>query len=225
MFIHMQRKEIGATRRALSTNSLSAISITGVLLFSSLALLGAQEASSTNPQASATGGANSATVPAGTRMMVRMIDAVDSEKSRPNDRFRGSLEANLMAGEVVVAPKGTTVFGRLLTAESAGRGAGGQLEFDLTDIMINGQMHSLATSSKQVQGEGASGQTSSGARTGAAVGAITGGVGGAARGAGAGAVAGKISGGTTSGERVNVPAGTLVEFALDHPVSLPVATR
>jgi hypothetical protein len=220
---HMGKEETGVARRALRRMPVPVISMIGVFLLTiSVARLGAQEASSTNSQASAD---KVATVPAGARLMVKMIDAVDSDKSQPNDRFRGSLEAPLMAGDTMVAPKGTTVFGRLLTAESSGRGSGGQLEFDLTDIMINGQMHSLATSSNQAQGQSPSGQTGTGAKTGAAVGAISGGLSGAIRGAGAGAVAGAISGGTTTGERVDVRAGTLVEFTLDHPVSLPVPAR
>jgi hypothetical protein len=157
--------------------------------------------------------------------MVKMIDAVDSERSQPDQRFRGSLEANLMAGTMVVAPKGTTVFGRLIAAESAGARSGGRLEFDLTDIMINGKTYSLATSSNEVQGQGSGSQSGTGAKTGAAVGAVAGGVSGAIRGAGAGAVAGKVSAGNTQGETVKVPAGTLVEFTLEHPVSLPLAAK
>ena len=38
--------------------------------------------------------------------MVRTVDPVDSENSQPDRRFRGSLEANLLAGDVVVAPRG-----------------------------------------------------------------------------------------------------------------------
>ncbi len=157
-------------------------------------------------------------------LMVKMVDSVDSERNQANDRFRGFLEANLMAGDAVVAPKGSTVFGRLLTADSAGR-SGGQLEFDLTDIVINGQTYSLSTTSNQAQGGTSSGGTGTGARTGAAVGALAGGIGGAVRGAGTGAIVGTAAGGSTSGERVNIPAGTLVEFNLDHPVSLPIAQR
>jgi len=216
MFKSLEKREVRLARRAPNTNFLPILVITGMILLLS-GLLRAQ-LGSPNHQSPAT-----ATVPAGTRLMVKMIDSVDSDKSNPNDRFRGSLEANLMAGNVVVAPKGTTVFGRVLTAESAGR-SGGQLEFDLTDIMLNGQTFSLATSSNQVQGQGATGgQPTTGAKTGAAVGAVTGGISGAIRGAGVGAVVGHVAGASTSGERVNVPAGTLVEFTLDHPVSLPVA--
>jgi hypothetical protein len=167
----------------------------------------------------------SATLPSGTQLMVRTVDAVDSETSQPDQRFRGSLEANLMADGVVVAPKGTTVFGRLISAQSANSRSGGQLEFDLTDIVINGETHSLATTSNEVQGQGSENRSGTGARTGAAVGAVTGGVSGAIRGAGAGAVAGKVSSGNTHGEKVTIPAGSLVEFSLDHPVTLPTASR
>jgi len=190
------------------------ISLTIFLFLASLVVVASNQASS-----------GSATLPSGTRIMVRMVDSVDSETSQPDQRFRGSLETNLMAGNVLVAPAGTTVFGRLLSAESAGRGSGGQLEFDLTDIMINGQTHSLSTESNQAQGQGTSSQAGTGAKTGAAVGAMAGGVSGAIRGAGAGAVAGKASGANTRGDKVKVPAGTLVEFTLDHPVMLPVASK
>jgi hypothetical protein len=99
------------------------------------------------------------------------------------------------------------------------------LEFDLTDIVINGQTFSLATSSNQAQGQGSPSQAGTGAKAGAAVGAVGGGLGGAIRGAGAGAVAGKVSSGNARGEKVKMPAGTLVEFSLEHPVTLPVAAR
>lgn len=160
-----------------------------------------------------------ATLVSGTRLMVRTVDAVDSENSQPDQRFRGSLETNLMAGDVLVAPKGTTVFGRLLAA------GGGQLEFDLTDIMINGQTYSLATSSNQAQGQESPGQTGTGAKVGATVGALAGGLSGAIVGAGAGAVGGRAVDANTRGAKVKVPAGTLVEFTLAHPVSLPVAAK
>jgi hypothetical protein len=189
-----------------------------------LPLFGAQQSDTVAGQATSNGSGTTATIPAGTRMMVRMVDPVDSERNQANDRFRGSLDANLMADNVVVAPKGTTVFGRLITAESAGR-SGGQLEIDLTDIVINGQTYSLTTSSKQAQGETNSGGTGTGAKAGGAVGAVASGVGGAIRGAATGAVAGRASGGSTTGEKVSVPAGALVEFTLRNPVSLPVAAK
>lgn len=155
-------------------------------------------------------------------MMVKMVDPVDSKKNNENDRFRGSLETNLSVDNKMVAPKGTTVFGRLITAQAASSGQAAQLELDLTDIVINGQTYSLSTSSKQMEGESSGGgEAGRGAGKGAAVGTLTGGLSGVVRGAGIGAIAGNIVGGTTHGEQVNVSAGALVEFNLEHPVSLP----
>jgi hypothetical protein len=169
---------------------------------------------------------NTVTVPTGTRMRVRMIDPVDSETNRASDRFRGELDVDFMAGDVLVAPQGTTVYGRLLTAESAGSRSGGELELDITEILIDGTLHSLMTSSKQVQGAEGSSAGSTAAR-GAGAGGVAGGVLGAGVGFGAraGAVVGGISGAKARGESVKVPAGAIVDFTLDHPVSLPTMQR
>jgi hypothetical protein len=223
MFNGTLAKGINPTN-ATQSPKLRATSISGFLLLAALVLVGFQAAGAAGSQASATGSNNTATLPVGTRLMVKMVDSVDSETSQPDQRFRGTLEANLMAGDVVVAPKGTTVFGRLLTAQSAGR-SGGRLEFDLTDIVLNGQTYSLSTSSHEVQGGGAGSQAGTGAKAGAAIGALGGGLGGAMRGAGTGAVVGHATGANTQGETVKVPAGTLLEFTLDHPVSLPATGK
>lgn len=214
---HTNNNERNVTRQGPIASYRFAVLVSTALLFSFLNLPLAQAAGDDS--------GSKATLPAGTRIMVTTVDTVDSEKSQPGQRFRGSLEADLMAGDVVVAPKGTTVFGRLIAAESAGARSGGRLEFDLTDIVIDGQTYSLATSSNEVQGQNAGSQSSTGAKTGAAVGAVAGGMSGAIRGAGAGVVASKVSQGNTQGETVKIPAGTLVEFTLDRPLSLPVAAK
>jgi len=172
------------------------------------------------------GAINTIIVPAGTRMRVRMIDSVDSETNRADDRFRGELVADLMAGDVLVAPMGTTVYGRLLTVESAGGTAGGELELDITEILIDNVLYSLRTSSKQVQGAEGRSVGSSAAR-GAGAGGVAGAVVGAGVGFGAraGAVVGGVSGANARGEKVSVPAGSYVDFTLDHSVSLPSFQR
>src|SRR5277367_919466 len=78
-------------------------------------------------------------VPAGTRILIRMIDSIDSSKQKAGDRFTASLETNLVVDNIVVAPRGTTVYGRLASAESAGRMKGSsELSLELTDIVIRG---------------------------------------------------------------------------------------
>ncbi len=113
-------------RRWAGASASLAIILTSIALFQPGTLMQAQQTDSAATQASGIHDtARTVTVPAGTRIMARMIDPIDSDRNRENDRFRGVLEANLMAGNVVVAPKGTTVFGRLV---SAGLPAGGLVE-------------------------------------------------------------------------------------------------
>src|SRR5215510_8319853 len=95
------------------------------------------------------------TIPAGTRLLVRTTNNIDSRSSRPGSRFTGTLETNLHLDNVTVAPRGTTVHGRLVEATSAGRTAGrSRLTLELTDIVINGNANPIVTQSFEVRGRG-----------------------------------------------------------------------
>jgi hypothetical protein len=168
------------------------------------------------------------TVPAGTRILIRMIDSIDSSKQKAGYRFTASLETNLQVDNVVVAPRGTKVYGRLATAESAGRMSGSSaLVLELTDIMINGTAYPLLTSSYEVKGQGEGKKTArkvvGGAGLGALIGGVAGGGKGAAIGAAAGAAAGTAVAASKKGEQLSIPSETLLEFRLQQPAPLPVA--
>ena len=60
------------------------------------------------------------TVPAGTRLLIRMVDSIDTTKQTKGYRFTATLETNLQAEDTVVAPRGTTLYGRLTEASSVG---------------------------------------------------------------------------------------------------------
>ena len=101
------------------------------------------------------------TVPAGTRILIRMADSIDSSKQKAGYRFTGSLETNLQADNVVVARRGTPVYGVLATASSAGKMKGSsELGLELTEIAINGTSYPLMTSTYEIQGKGEGGNTS-----------------------------------------------------------------
>jgi len=168
------------------------------------------------------------TVPAGTRILIRMIDSVDSEKQQAGYRFTASLETNLQVDDVVVAPRGTMVYGRLVTAQAAGRMSGGaELTLELTDIVINGTASPLLTSTYEVRSKGKGSKTAKrvlgGAGLGGLIGGIAGGGTGAAIGLAAGAAAGTTVSAATKGKQVQVPSESLLEFRLEQPVTLPVA--
>jgi hypothetical protein len=167
------------------------------------------------------------TVPAGTRILIRMIDSVDSSKQKAGYRFTATLETNLQAEDVVVAPRGTTVYGHLASASSAGKMKGSsQLTLELTDIVINGTAYPLLTSTYEVKGKGEGGNTAKKVIGGAGLGALIGGIAGGGKGAGIGALVG-VAGGTAiaaskKGEQLVIPSESLLEFRLEQPVALPV---
>ncbi|HTF66334.1 MAG TPA: hypothetical protein VK638_26975 [Edaphobacter sp.] len=129
--------------------------------------------------------AREVTVPAGTRILIRMADAIDSSKQQAGYRFTASLETNLQAGNAVVAQRGTTVHGQLASASSAGKMSGrSELGLELTDIVMNGTTYPLLTSTYQIKGSGEGSKTAKKAIGGAGLGALIGGLAGGGKGAG-----------------------------------------
>jgi hypothetical protein len=97
--------------------------------------------------------AQSVVVPSGTQITVRTIDAVDSDKNHPGDKFQASLEQPLVVNEVTVAPKGASVYGKLQQVQEAGQLTGkSQLRLALTGIVINGQTDPLSSGEYEVSG-------------------------------------------------------------------------
>ena len=168
------------------------------------------------------------TVPAGTRILIRMVDSIDTAKQKTGYRFTATLETNLQADNYVVAPRGTTVYGRLANAASSGKFKGSsQLTLELTDIVIRGTAYPLLTSTFEIKGKGEGGETTKkvlgGAGLGALIGGLAGGGTGAAIGALAGAGAGTAVAASKKGEQLQIPSESLLEFRLEQPVALPVA--
>lgn len=179
------------------------------------------------PQTSAAQNQRMVTVPAGTRILIRTVDSIDSSKQKAGFRFTATLETNLQAQGMVVAPGGTTVYGRLAQASSAGNMSGGaQLTLELTDIVINGNAQPLLTSMYEIKSQGQGSKTAKrvvgGTGLGALIGGIAGGGKGAAIGAGAGAVTGTVVSGATKGQQLVIPSESLIEFRLQQPASLTV---
>jgi hypothetical protein len=170
--------------------------------------------------------AETVTVPAGTRVLIRMIDSVDSSKQKAGFRFTATLETNLQAVDVVVAPRGTTVYGKLASASSAGRTSGSsELTLELTDIVINGTAYPLLSNTYEVKGAGEGSKTAKKVVGGAGLGALIGGIAGGGKGAGIGALAG-AAGGTAlaaskKGQQLSIPSESLLEFRLQQPAILP----
>jgi len=166
------------------------------------------------------------TIPAGTRVSVRMIDGIDSTKNRAGDRFQASLQEALTADGNIVVPKGTDVYGRLAESKESGKFSGrSQLQLELTGIVVNGQTVPVVTGEYEVTGKSRGASTAKrtvgGAAVGSIIGAIAGGGKGAAIGAGVGGAAGAGSEVITKGDQVKIPSETLLDFTLQQDLSIP----
>jgi hypothetical protein len=175
--------------------------------------------------ASASAAGGMVTIPAGESLLVRMIDGVDSSKNHVGDIFHATLETDLTVNGVLVARKGTDVYGRLAEAKEAGHIKGSsELQLELTRIVIDGHDYPVVSSDYTLQGKGRGKNTAEkvggGAALGAIIGAIAGGGKGAAIGAGVGAGAGGAVQVLTRGQQVKVPSETLLEFRLQQPATV-----
>jgi hypothetical protein len=109
----------------------------------------------------AAGDPNSVTLPAGTRLVIRTSDDIDSNRHSAGHRFRGQLEGALVVDGVTAVARGTFVHGRITQAQQAGRMVGSsELAVEFTDLMVNDVLVPISTGglSAQTQGEADSGR-------------------------------------------------------------------
>ncbi len=162
-------------------------------------------------------------VPAGTNLLVRMLDTIDSSKVQPGTRFTAVLETNLSVDGTTIVRAGNTVYGRLAEAEQAGRATGSSnLQLVLTDIVVNGTAYPIYTSDFEVKGSSSGKRSAKRLLGGAGLGAIIGGIAGnAGMGAAIGATAGAVGSVAQKGKSVQVPSETLISFTLQQKAFLP----
>jgi hypothetical protein len=173
-----------------------------------------------NPRASQAG----VLVPAGTALVVRLIDPVDSETDRMGQTYRASIDEPVLdANGNTVIPRGADVVAKLVEDKQSGKLQGKTiLTLDLLQVQVNGRMLDVDT------GEVTQSSASRGARTGkvvggatalgAIIGAIAGGGKGAAIGAASGAAVGTGAQVLTKGQRVRIPSETRLTFTLQQPL-------
>jgi hypothetical protein len=221
------RFEVNGEVQTFNVTQIVALTFTGTAGASAPA---AEAAAAPAPQyaAAPASAGGSVMIPAGQSLLVRMIDGVDSSKNHIGDIFHASLETDLNINNVVVARKGTDVYGRLAEAKEAGHISGSsELQLELTRMVIDGKDYPVVSSDYTLKGKGRGKNTAEkvggGAAIGAIIGAIAGGGKGAAIGAGVGAGAGGAVQVLTRGQQVKVPSETLLEFRLQQPVTVVVA--
>lgn len=165
------------------------------------------------------------TLPAGAVVSIRTSQYLSSDQNRPGDSFSAELQQPLVVNGWVVARRGQTVIGRVVTAQKAGRIKGvSQLGVELSQlVLVDGQQLPVRTQLMQTSGGTSQGRDAQavGATTG--VGAIIGAAAHGGEGAGIGAAAGAGAGLAgvllTRGRPTVIPPETLLTFQLEFPVT------
>jgi BON domain len=165
------------------------------------------------------------TIPAGERLQVRTIDAINSKNSEAGQVYRASLDAPLVHNGRVIVPAGAPVSLVVVAARSAGRIKGqSDLEVRASAIDYHGRSLPLNTSVFEEAGKGrgktTAVRTGIGAVAGAVIGGIAGGGKGAAIGSAAGGGAGFGSALFTHGQQVKIPSESVLTFRLEAPLRL-----
>lgn len=164
-------------------------------------------------------------LPAGTNIVVRLIDGVDSETADPGQTFAASLDEPVMIGGDTVIPRGADATMKLVDEKDSGKLTGrAELTLVLQSVKVNGRMVDINTQTVSRESDSRGARTAKVAGGTAAVGAIIGAIAGGGKGAAIGGLAGGAAGAgvqvATKGQKVKIPSETRLTFVLDTPVRI-----
>jgi type II secretory pathway pseudopilin PulG len=166
------------------------------------------------------------TLPAGTLVQVRTTGWLSSDGNKVGDNVILTLDQPLVVDGLVVARRGQTVTGRVVTAEKAGRVKGvSKLAISLSQLtLVDGQLVDVQTALIKASGGHSNGRDALAVTGttgfGAAVGAAAAGGSGAAIGAGAGFVAGIAGVLLTRGRPTIIPPESQLTFRVEAPIAI-----
>lgn len=161
-------------------------------------------------------------VPGGTEMDVRLQTSLSSGSSQVEDQFEATTLVDLMSGDRVLVPAGSTVRGVVSSVDKAGRlQRKGRLTLAFDRLSIQNRNYPIHATLTEALESGGYRDDAAKIGAGAGVGAIIGGILGGVKGALAGVL---IGGGgvvaATEGQDVELPAGTVLRIRFDEPVTV-----
>lgn len=171
------------------------------------------------------------TLPTDTMLPAALRSPVASDGTTSEHAVRATLRRALVLDGVEVLPEGTTVHGRVLTADRSGRVKGRatvSFRFDAIDTPEDGRVAITSTPITRIapgSRKKDAATIGAGAAGGAIVGALLGGRDGAAKGAAVGGAAGTGVVLSTRGEEVRLAEGTPLSIRLTRPLTLRVAVE
>jgi hypothetical protein len=167
------------------------------------------------------------TIPAATRVTVRLAQTISSKTAHEGDTFDATVTSPIVVKGKTLVATGSTATGTVIAASSRGKFKGeGALSLRLTSLRIHGTPTSIESStwSRTLKGKGkrTAGFIGGGGGAGALIGGLAGGGKGALIGGLAGAGAGTAAGAMTGNDQVVVGAESPLTFSLVNPLTVRV---
>ena len=158
------------------------------------------------------------TVPAGTVIHTVMSTTLSTKQHKAGHQFKMVLDNSIVSKGVVIAEKGSDIYGVVTESKQAGRIAGkSSMVIELTALLIDNQRVLIHTNKINAMTEGSqAGNTAGKAVRGAAIGGLVDGKSGARTGAKVGLGAAVL----TRGQATGVPSGTMLDFRLAADVKV-----
>jgi hypothetical protein len=217
-----RRREGGFAMRKLTY----VLTIPMLLMFSSCSqrTTGAADRSAVQVPSTAAPGV----IPAGTEIAVRTNETIDTDQPLTGRTFDAQVTRPIMgSGNELLVPEGSSARLRVIRMADPGAVGTGELSLAVDSMTVRGRTYNVETMAVDVQGEqglGANRRTATmvggGAALGTLIGAIAGGGSGAAIGAAVGAAGGATTQVLTRGDRIRVPAETVLTFRTNDPLRL-----
>ena len=175
------------------------------------------------PEPSRPAEAPSITMAMGTPVKVDVTAAVTSETAQAGDAWSGTVKENVIVGDRVVIPAGSTVNGVVKAATPAKKGDRAMLELGISSVNVNGKDIAVRGSSESIVAGSTRARNLGAIGGGAAAGAV---IGHAIGGSGKGTLIGALIGGAassaavsaTKGYQVTIKPGTEITFTTDDAV-------
>jgi hypothetical protein len=166
-----------------------------------------------------------ATLAEGTKIEVRLEQALDSAVNKTGDTFSAILDKDLVVNGAVVAPRGSVLDGKLPNVTRSGKVEGvASMSLQLTSLTVAKQTYPLQTELLSFQAESTKKKDATKVGIGAGIGAVIGAIAGGGKGAAIGAAVGGGAGGAavvlTRGKEVKLDAEQAFTFVLRNSISV-----
>jgi hypothetical protein len=174
--------------------------------------------------------AKKVTIPSGTSVPIRLVDAIDSATAQTGDTFHATLDAPIAVDGDVVIPAHYDVEGHVVNAQASGKFAGQALLVLQLDRIKVGERYYNVQTDQFSQKTGSRGKnTAEKVGAGAVAGAILGGIFGGGKGAAIGSVAGAGAGGGVQAASkkpdIKLSSEKILTFTLQAPVTVTPTSK